>query len=129
MNFNSIEILAAILIIIAITKIIVMIVQPKIWLNLVENIYTVPAVITIIGFLLSALVLYFILKSGISIVEILAICLFIALLMMTGLANYTDDFFAWVKKQEIANILKQLWLYSAIWLFLLIWGAYTLLSE
>ncbi len=129
MDLNSIEILAAILIIIAIVKVVVMILNPQAWLNLIERVYTIPSVISVIGFLLSVLVLYFIINSGITIVEILAVCLFIALLMITGLANYADEVIVWIRGQNIVNVVKQIWLYSAMWLFLIVWGAYTLLSE
>jgi hypothetical protein len=129
MNLNSIEILAAILIIIAIVKVVIMILNPHAWLNLIERMYSIPSVISVIGFLLSVLVLYFIINSGITIVEILAVCLFIALLMITGLANYADEVIVWIREQDIVNVVKQIWLYSAMWLFLIVWGAYTLLSE
>ncbi|MFK7794762.1 MAG: hypothetical protein AB8B89_05385 [Gammaproteobacteria bacterium] len=129
MNFDSIELLAAVLIVIAAVKVIVMIINPQLWLKLVGKIYTVPAIVTIVGFVLSLLVLYFIVNSGISIVEILAVCLFIALLMMMGLANYADELISWFKAQEFFEVIKKLWLYSAIWIFLIVWGAYALLSK
>ena len=129
MNLSSIEILATILILLAIIKIIVITINPQTWLSFIRNVYKMPALIAAIGALLSLLVLYFIINSGISIVEVLAVCLFIALLMLVGLANYADQLIAWMQKQDFVDILKQLWLYSAIWIFLLIWGAYTLLSK
>ncbi|MDW3094815.1 MAG: hypothetical protein R8G33_03995 [Gammaproteobacteria bacterium] len=129
MNLSVIEILASILIILAVVKVIILILNPQIWLNFISKIYTVPIVMTVIGFILSVLVLYFIVNAGISIVEILAVCLFIALLMLTGLANYAGDLVAWIKQQEIVNVIKNLWLYSAMWLFLIIWGIYILITE
>lgn len=129
MNLSVIEILASILIIMVLIKVIIFILDPKIWLNFISKIYTAPAIMTVIGFLLSVLVLYFIVNAGISIVEILAVCLFIALLMLTGLANYAEDLVSWVREQEVANVIKNLWLYSAMWLFLIIWGIYILLAE
>lgn len=129
MNLSSIEVLATILIVIAVAKIIMMILSPQNWLNLVGKIYTIPALVTIVGFSLSVLVLYFIINSGISIIEILAVCLFIVLLMMTGLANYADELILWIKNQEFVQMIKKLWLYSAVWLFLIIWGIYVLLSK
>jgi len=106
MNPNSIEVLAIILIIIAIVKIIMMILNPRIWLTLVGKIYAIPTVISIIGFMLSALVLYFIIHSGVSIVEVLAIGLFVALLILTGLANYADELILWLRKKALLMLLK-----------------------
>ena len=128
MNLSTIEILATILIVIVLIKIGVVIINPKIWLNLIAKIYTIPALISVVGFVLSILVLYFIINSGTSILEVLAVCLFVALLMMTALANYSNEFIAWISDQDILEIARKLWLYSAVWLFLLIWGMYTLLT-
>ena len=129
MNLNSIEILAAIIIIIAIVKISLLILNPKIWMSLIEKIYTKPAVITVLGFLLTLLVLYFIINSGVSIIVVLAVCLFVSLLMITGLATFADEIIAWIKSQDITGVIKRLWLYSAMWIFLIIWGAYALLYK
>ena len=129
MSFSVIEILASILIILAVIKVIILVIDPQIWLNFISKLYTSPTVMTVIGFMLSLLVLYFIINAGISIVEILAVCLFIALLMLTGLANYADNLVAWIRDQEVINVIKNLWLYSAMWLFLIIWGIFILLTE
>lgn len=129
MDFSAIEILAAILIVMAMIKLVMILINPQAWLSFIRKIYTMPVLITGIGFLLSLLVLYFIINSGISIIEVLAVCLFIALLMVVGLASYADQLISWLQKQNIIDVLKRLWLYSAIWLFLLIWGAYSLLPE
>ncbi|MFK8027788.1 MAG: hypothetical protein AB8C40_06970 [Gammaproteobacteria bacterium] len=126
---NAIDILASILIVIALVKIIILVINPNAWGGLLSKIYTIPGVISVVGFLLSVLTLYFILNAGISIIEILAVCLFIALLMLTGLANYSEEFIVWLDRQNIIKMVKRLWLYSSIWLVLIIWGIYALLTK
>ncbi len=126
---NTIDILASILIVIALIKIIILVINPNAWSGLLSKIYTIPGVISVVGFLLSVLTLYFILNAGISIIEILAVCLFIALLMLTGLANYSEEFIVWLDRQNLIKMVKRLWLYSSIWLVLIIWGIYALLTQ
>jgi len=129
MNANTIEILAAILIFIALAKIIMVVVNPTAWMNLINKVYSVPAIVSSVGFLLSLLVLYFIVNSGISIVEILAVCLFVALLMVAGLANYANEFSALIERQGVIQIMKKMWLYFTAWIFLIGWGIYALMMQ
>jgi len=129
MNINAIEILALILILIALIKIVIVIINPIAWLSYIEKLYSVPAAVSSIGFILSVLVLYFIIHSGVSILEVLAVCLFVALLMMMGLANYAGEFSALIKNQNISQILKKMWLYFTFWILLIIWGIYELITK
>ena len=122
MHFNAVEILALILIAIAVIKLAVFIYNPELWFNFIEKIYSVPQLISIVGFFSSIVVLYFLINAGITIVEILAVSLFIALLMVTGLANYADQIVGWVKEQDIVLMMKRVWLYSIAWLFMIVWG-------
>lgn len=129
MTFNVIETLAIILIIIALVKIAIVFIAPNILISFVSKMYSVPSIISAVGFLLSVLVLYFIVNSGISIIEVLAVCLFVGLLMVTGLANYANEFTALLGNQGIYQVLKNMWLYFAFWVFLIAWGIYVLLFK
>ena len=122
MEFNTIQILAFILIVIVAVKITIILIDPNIWYRFIEKLYTVPQLVSIVGLVLSILVLYFLINAGISIVEILAVCLFIALLMLTGLANYADQIIGWAKEQDITYMLKRLWIYTLVWVLLIAWG-------
>ena len=121
-EFGAIEIFAIIVIAIAVIKIIIILVNPTLWLDIVEKIYIKPEFVSIFSLILAALVLYFIINAGISIVEILAVCLFIALLMLTGTANYADEIMGWAREQNIIFMVKRLWLYTLVWVILLAWG-------
>ena len=122
MQFTAIEILALILIIIVAIKVIIILINPNLWYRFVEKLYVIPQLISIVGLILSVLVLYFIINAGISIVEILAVCLFVALLMLTGLANYADDIIGWAKEQDVVLMVKKLWIYTLVWVLLIAWG-------
>lgn len=123
MTFGTLEILALILISITVIKLIIFIISPQSWYSFIEKIYSKPSLTSFVAFLLAAVVLSLLLKSGVTIVEILAVCLFIALLIAIGVAKYTDKLIPWVKEQNIVFILKEVWLYTLVWLLLLVWGA------
>ena len=122
MNLNSIEILATILIAVGVIKIIIFLINPKIWFNFIEKIYSAPLLVSIMGLIASLVVLYFLISSGITITEILAVSLFVVLLILTGIANYADEIIAWINGQDFIFMMKRLWLYSMVWLLLITWG-------
>lgn len=122
MTFGIIEILALILIAVSLIKLIIFLVDPQIWYRFIEVFYSKPAIASFIAFVLAVLVLYFLLQAGVSIAEILAVCLFVALIIVIGLARYANDLIPWIKKQDIVAILKEVWLYTLVWLLLIAWG-------
>jgi hypothetical protein len=122
MNIGILEVLAIILIVISAIKIVIFIVNPQLWYSFIQRIYSKPAMASLIAFILAAVVLYLLLISGVTIVEILAVCLFVALLIAIGLAKYADRLIGWVKEQDIVFVVKELWLYTLVWLLLLAWG-------
>ena len=121
-NYSNIEILALILISIAVIKLIVFLINPTLWIDFVEKMYSVPQLIGYIALGASLVVLYFLINAGLTIIEILAVSLFIVLLMLTGLASYADDAIAWIRDQDIMAMVRKLWLYTLAWMLLIIWG-------
>ena len=121
-NYSNIEILALILISIAVIKLIVFLINPTLWIDFVEKMYSVPQLIGYIALGASLVVLYFLINAGLTIIEILAVSLFIVLLMLTGLASYADDAIAWIREQDIMAMVRKLWLYTLAWMILIIWG-------
>ena len=105
MNIGTPEILASILIFFALIKLIVILISPRGWLALV----------------LAAIVLYFLVKSGITIVHIFAVLLFIALFIVAGIAPYSEKIVDWAMAQDMKVILKQQWYYSLVWFLLMLW--------
>ena len=122
MTFGTLEILALILIAITVIKLIVFLINPQLWYSFVKKLYVKPQLVSVVALLLAALVLYFLIISGVTIVEILAVCLFVVLLMAVGIAKYADEIIGWAKKQDIVFIVKELWLYTLVWILLMAWG-------
>lgn len=123
---TPIGIIALILIIVSAIKIIVILVNPKSWADLVKKIWVNPMVTSIVSLILAAIVLYYLIQSGLTIVQILAVTAFVALLMAVGIGIYANEVISMATKMLKKGILKRAWLYTLIWIILLIWGAYEL---
>ena len=123
MTFTSVEIIALILIVFSAIKIIVLLISPISWMNFAKGIYKNPKLMQFIAFILAAVVLYYLVDAGITIVQIFAVTAFVAFLVLMGLATEFDHF---IKKSQAmikkGTLWKQYWLYSLIWVALLIWG-------
>ena len=77
----------------------------------------------------AGVVLYLLIRSGLDIVQILAVCLFLFLLILVGVAPYVPRLYAWVETQDVVRLIKGRWLYVSVWITLILWGAYTLLAS
>ncbi len=120
---TPIEWIAAILIVFAVVKILVLLVKPVAWMKFAKAIWSNAGVVKIVAFVLAGVVLYYLDASGITIVQIFAVTAFVALLAMVGLADEVEYF---IKKYSVlvktGKIWKKYWLYTIIWIALLIWG-------
>lgn len=119
---STIEVIALILIGLAAIKILALLYKPEIWFNIIEKVYSVPQLIFLLALILSATVLYFLINAGLTITEILAVCMFVVLLIMMGMASYSDELIVWFKQQNMSSIIKRTWIYSVVWILLLAWG-------
>ena len=128
MNHMAIEILASLLIVLAAIKLIVVVVEPRMWLRFARRVYASPAVTSYAALLLAALVLYLLLNSGLTMVQILAVTVFVALLLMVGMAPHAARLFEWVETQSLPAMLRQQWLYIVVWVLLLGWGAFEIIT-
>lgn len=124
MTYTPVEWIALIVIAVSAIKMIVLLVNPKAWMNFAKGIYKNPVLVQVVGFILAVIVLWYLIKGGITIVQILAVTAFVALLVFVGIASEVE---ALIKKYEglikRGNILKEYWLYALIWAVLIIWGA------
>ena len=121
MNIGTPEILASILIFFALIKLIVFLISPRGWLVFARKVYVKPRVASALALVLAAIVLYFLVKSGITIVHIFAVLLFIALFIVAGIAPYSEKIVDWAMAQDMKVILKQQWYYSLVWFLLMLW--------
>jgi len=119
---TPIGIIALILIIVSAIKIIVILVNPKSWADIVKKIWANPMVMSIVSLILAAIVLYYLIQSGLIIVQILAVTAFVGLLMALGIGIYANEVISMATKMLKKGILKKAWLYTLIWIILLIWG-------
>lgn len=120
MALSMLEILAGLMIVLATIKIIILYTKPEIWMNGVKRMFSSPQVVAWIALALAAMVLFFLLSAGIRLVDILVVTLFIGLVMMAGLAPFAHDLFTWISKQDLRALLRKMWLYTLIWVLLLI---------
>lgn len=126
MTFGPVEIFAAIVIVVALIKLVVFLISPGAWLSFAGKVYVKPAVTSGISLILAAIILFYLVQSGVTIVQIFAIYLFLALLMMAGFAQYGDDLVAWAKTRDRAAWLREQWLALIVWIALLVWGVIAL---
>jgi len=123
MTYTAIEILAILLIVLAAIKLVVILVDARVWLGFAKRVYAKPAVTSSVALLLAGLVLHLLLNSGLTIVQVLAVTVFVALLLMVSVAPYAGRLFAWLETQSLPAMLRQQWLYIVVWVLLLAWGA------
>ena len=116
---HPLEILATILIIFVIVSIIIFLINPKGNKKLSKKICSNSQIIKLLAFVLALMVLYLLIDSGLTVVDILAIALFFGLVIILGIADYMGEF---NKKVKIKELLRNEILYILIWLFLIIWG-------
>ena len=124
MTFTTIEWLALILIVVSVIKIITLLVNPKGWFSFAKKFWGKKSSgITRIVTLILAIIVFYYLQMSMSIVQILAVTLFVSLLIAVGLAGRIDDLFKVYNKQiSSGNLWKENWLYTVLWLILLVWG-------
>ena len=129
MAYTPIEIIAWVVIIASAIKMIVLLVNPMAWMNFAKKLYAKPSAVKVVAFILAGIVLYYRLAGGITIVQIIAVTAFIALLLAIGLASEVaglmKKFDVMIKK---GNLWKEYWFYSLLWIILLIWAAKELLG-
>jgi len=126
MKASAIEILAALLIVLAGIKLAVVFLDAQVWLRFAKRVYAKPAITSWVALLLAVFVLYLLLQSGLTIVQVLAVTVFVALLLMVGVAPYARPLFGWLETQSVPAMLRQQWLYIVVWVLLLAWGAVAL---
>jgi hypothetical protein len=127
MSSRLIEVFAAVLILLTVVKLIVLSVNAQAWLTAMKVLYARPMLTALVSYALAGLVLYGLLESGLTIVQILAVCLFVVLLIMPGFAPYMGEVLPGLEGKTLWQLLRGQWLYTVVWVMLLGWGSYELL--
>ncbi|MCK5043765.1 hypothetical protein KAR52_02065 [Candidatus Pacearchaeota archaeon] len=129
MVFTPVEIIALILIIIATIKILVLLIKPQAWMNFAQCFYKKPIVARTVSLVLGGVIFYYLITAGISVVEILAVTAFVAMLMVFGLASQIKPLIAKYKAQiKKGKLWKDNWLYTLLWIALMVWGILVLFN-
>ena len=128
MAYTSLEIIALIFIVAAVLKIVVILVAPKSYLGFAKKVWSNALVMSVIMLALAGVVLYYLLQT-LSIVQIVAAGMFIALLVGVGFAPYASHLLK-IYEKKIGNgrFLRENWLYLLVWLGLMGWALYELLG-
>jgi len=121
MSLTIVEVLALIVIIIAFLKIITLLFAPKFFMKLARGIYSCPKSLKVIVLLLAVVVFYFLIKAGVTVTEIFAIFLLLALLIGPTVADYGKGILEQINPK---NVLKKQWFVTLIWVILMAWGIY-----
>jgi len=123
-----VETFAWIVVILAVVKIIVILVNPKKWLKVTKKVYSSPRVTMWVSVLLALFVLSHLLRE-VNIVQIFGVMLFMMLLMAASMSVYSKEFMPLAEKIfKQKNILKRSWLPTLIWVLLIIWVVKVLLA-
>ena len=122
MSFTPIETLALIIALLSLTKLLVILVNPKFWFKgVVKSIYSNPFTLQLVGLILAGVSLFYLLQEF-TIVQIFAVMFFVMSLMLFGVATYSKDLLDFADKiYKRKGVVRKSWLSILIWLILIIW--------
>ncbi len=126
---TPIEIIALILAVVVAVKLLVIMIKPKAWMNVVEVVYRKPTLLMVVSLILAAVVLYYLDFAGITIVQIFAVMVFFALLAAMTASAYAKEIIVLARKMlKDKSVLKKAWLALVVWIVLVVWVLYTLFA-
>lgn len=127
MALTAIETIALIFALFALIKLIVVVINKKIWYNKVAKpIYSNPRTTAIIFVILAVVIFYYLLQVF-SIVQIFAVLAFASILIGLGFLSFSKDLMPLVTKAYNRKFTGWEILYTIIWLILLLWALYEIL--
>lgn len=127
---NAIEIMALLFALFAGVKIIVILINPRAWVDkFAGQIWNAPLLASVGSLILAAVALWFLLQS-LTIVQIAAVAVFIALLVALGFAPYSREMVDVVcdRFRDRGEVLRRSWLSIVIWAAFVIWVLYALFA-
>ena len=130
MAYTPIEIIAWILIIITVVKLLTISTNHDSWRRFTKTIYGNPRYSRLFSLTFAFIILYYLLQE-LTIVQILATSLFVTMLILYGFLSMGSELLKISDKlyKKYGNkILRKYWLYTLIWVVLLIYGAMELLN-
>lgn len=125
---NALELFAVIFAVLILVKLIVVLINPQVWMDkVVTPIYGNPTLFMIIFVILAVVVGYYLLPF-VSVVEVGAVGLFIALLAGIGILPYSKSLLPKMKEEVIRMGVSRAWLSITIWLVISLWILYSVFS-
>jgi len=119
---TPIEIMALIVIVVAVIKLIVILVKPKAWIGVVKSVYSNSVLTMVVSLVLAVIVLNYLLTE-LTIVQIFASMLFFALLASLSISVYSKDLISLGNKMlKDRKFLSKAWLAIVVWIILIIWA-------
>ena len=119
---ETIAIFALIMATLALVKILIILVKPRAWYNLVKAVWKAPTIVMLICLILAAMVFYSLLQE-LSLVQIMAVVLFVALLGGVTAAVYSKEVVSLAGKMlNDRKFMRKAWLPIIIWLILVLWA-------
>ncbi len=126
-DLTALELIAGALILFTAIKLAVVAVSLPAWLQFARKIYVRPTVTSTVAAVLAGAVLIALVNAGVTIVQILAVTVFVILLLLIGFAPFGDELITWAEGQDLKTWIREQWLYTLIWIALLGWGLYEIL--
>lgn len=125
---TPIQIMALIVAVLGGIKLLVILIDPKIWLKkVVKPIYANPMFASVLGLLIAGVSLYYLNKSF-TIVQIFSVMVFFMGLMLMSFATVSKEMIVLADKVLKKDCLKRFWLPTLVWILLLIWVFYALFA-
>lgn len=121
MAFNAIEIIALVFVLAGLTKILIILANRNSWASFVKSIYSKPNVLLVAELILAAIVFYYLLESGLNIVQIMACVVLGALLTGMVFAAYGKELMSPMIKLLKTNAWKKAWIPILVWIILIVW--------
>lgn len=125
---TPIQIMALIVALLGAVKMIVVLINPKSWINkVVKPIYKNTMVASLAGLIIAGVSLYY-LKQTLTIVDIFAVFLFFMGLMLMSFAAVSKEMTKLAENVLRKDGLIRFWLPILVWILLLIWVFYALFA-
>ena len=122
---TPLEIIAALFALIGLIKIIVILINKKSWLPVTKSVYGSSRTSSFIFFILALIIFYFLIQE-LTIVQIIAVAAFVALLMGIAFLQVSKDILALANKVLNKKFTGWQLFVMIVWLILLIWTIYSI---
>lgn len=127
---DAISVIAWIVIIYSLIKTLFVFFSPKSWMNFAKEIWKIPQLTSIIFLALAGIILYYLISSGISIIQIFAVMAFTICIFALSMSSYMKEFIPAAQKIVLSkDLVRRGWLTFIVWFALVIWAVIELTAQ